>query len=697
MSKAVEKRMWPFEHPLTQFDLSSEVLYNLQRWADELSVAEIASHSAAELGQLIHMNERQGAAVLKAAKHFPTAVLTHRLRPLSSDLLKLVVNVSKDFDWNSRLHGEAEPFWLWIEDHEGVEILQWSHILLRQNTLDLEVDFVIPIRGSTPPSSVNIRFMSDRWMGSEGEVNIPLEGLIMPAFSDCHTPLLDLPYLPVEGSKVASSPFYKLHFRDFNGIQTQCLWSVTQTNQNILICAPAGSGRTTLTMLVLWYAAFVTFVEAMTYLCATSQTVGKRTSEAFGLIVVPNRSSAKEIASLFKLSQGPTRISIDVILVPDALLAKHGKGVRITTSHCLLAALRREVGHSWLSDLKLVICDHLELLDAEYELAVSLLVYQTQQLPVRFIGISSCLNDPTDLARWLHVPPRALFSFRSSDREQSLTTKTVSFTTRHSSALFEAMIKPAHAAISDAGKDSSAMLFVPSRNQCQNIAESLITQCAMDIVTRAFLGLAATPEDVEVYVSRLHNGALSNLISHGIGIFHEGVHRADLALMLQLYLEGIIRVLLMPREACWTVPVRANVVIVMGTQYIKAVAPEADRQLKEYSLQEVAKMQSCAVQPGESGAFHLFCQAEQRDTFTRFLDEGLPLESALVESELLSGWLRDMRTAGSIVGKQDCVGALSFTYLARRLESNPLFYDGAPGNRDYVISRYVDRLWESNG
>ncbi|KAF8493511.1 Sec63-domain-containing protein [Gautieria morchelliformis] len=678
MSKAVEKRMWPFEHPLAQFELSSEVLYNLQRWEDELSVAEIASQGAAELGQLIHMNERQGAALSKAATQFPTVNLMHHLRPLTSDLLKIAVKVSKDFNWNSRLHGEAEPFWLWIEDHEGTEIIQWSHLLLRQNTVDMEVDFVIPIRGSQPPPSVSIRFMSDRWMGAEDEVKISLEELIMPSFSDCHTPLLDLPFLPVTGGNAVSSTFNKLHFRDFSGIQTQCFWSVGQTYQNILICAPAGSGKSTLAMLAL---------------CKTVGTCG---SDGFGVVVVPNRSLAKETASLFKYSQGPARIPIEAILLPDALLAKRGKGIRITTSSCLLAALRSDAGHSWVSDLRIVLCDNLELLDAEYELAVSLLISQTQLLSVRFIGVSNCLNDPMDLARWLHVPHQGLFSFRPSDREQSLTMKTISFTIRHSTALFEAMTKPAHAAISEAAADSSAILFVPSRNQCQSVAANLITQCAIDIDTRAFLGRGASAEDVEICLRRLHNSALSNLISHGIGIFHEGMHRADRTLMLQLYLEGIIRVLIVPREACWTVPVRASVVIVMGAQCISQIS-ESDRQLRAYTIQEVAKMQACAVRPGQSGAFHLFCQAEQRDTFTRFLDEGLPLESTLMDSEVLNDWLQDMRKRGSIASKQDFVDALSFTYLARRLETNPLYYDGSPGKREHDISRHVDRLWESEG
>lgn len=250
MSKAIENRMWPFAHPLTQY-LSKEVLYNLQRWADELTVAEIAAQNAAELGRLVHMNERHGAALVNAAKEFPTFALTHALRPLSSDLLKLSIHVSKNFIWSPRRHGSAEPFWLWVEDHEGIEIIQCSSLLFRQNTQALDVDFVIPIRGSKPPSSVNVRFVSDRWMGAEDEVTVLLENLTMPKFSRCHTPLLDLPFLPVATLKETASNFSSLHFQTFNSIQTQCFWTLVHTNQNSLICAPTGCGKSTLAMLAL--------------------------------------------------------------------------------------------------------------------------------------------------------------------------------------------------------------------------------------------------------------------------------------------------------------------------------------------------------------------------------------------------------------------------------------------------------------
>ena len=64
MSKAIEKRLWPFDHPLKQFQLKADTLHMLSRWADEYTVAELAEMSAADGGKLLRLNATHGAAVL---------------------------------------------------------------------------------------------------------------------------------------------------------------------------------------------------------------------------------------------------------------------------------------------------------------------------------------------------------------------------------------------------------------------------------------------------------------------------------------------------------------------------------------------------------------------------------------------------------------------------------------------------------
>jgi antiviral helicase SLH1 len=51
-------------------------------------------------------------------------------------------------------------------------------------------------------------------------------------------------------------------------------------------------------------------------------------------------------------------------------------------------------------------------------------------------------------------------------------------------------------------------------------------------------------------------------------------------------------------------------------------------------------------------------------------------------------WVQD----GGIVGKQQAVDMLSFTFLARRLVSNPTYYDATASSLDENLSKIVDKL-----
>lgn len=253
ISKAIEKRLWPFDQPLKQFELKPDIFYNLERFADDYAISDLAVLSAQELGDLIHLNQHHGAAVRDAVKQFPTARITYDLRPLGSDVLKIVVKVHRMFNWSTKVHGAVEPFWLWIEDHNGATILQLSHLMFRQTTTTLDVDFIISIPNGRVPPSVTIRFVSDRWMGAEEEIPISLKTLIMPTLSDAHTPRLNIPYLTLSTLQdPLIRDFYGRQANTFNAIQSQVFWSLTRTRLNALVCAPGGCGKSLLGQIVTW-------------------------------------------------------------------------------------------------------------------------------------------------------------------------------------------------------------------------------------------------------------------------------------------------------------------------------------------------------------------------------------------------------------------------------------------------------------
>ena len=362
----------------------------------------------------------------------------------------------------------------------------------------------------------------------------------------------------------------------------------------------------------------------------------------------------------------------------------------MVTASCLAAAIPFRAA-DW-QELRIVFCDDLHLLDQQYELAVSMLMHVTQNRPVRYIGVSDSLDDPSGLADWLRVDRQSVHCFKPSDRDQDLSASTRTFSIPHSAALFKAMAKPLYGVIMARPPTATALVFVPSRYHCKVVGSDLITQCASQLNTNGFLGQHTTREALQPYVARLSDPSLAELIFNGIGVFHEGVNKADQTLMLQLYLENILRVLVAPRETCWSIPVRATSVVVMGTQYTR-IGEGDDRQIVDYAPHDIVRMLGRAITHGQTGHFHLFCPAEALDTYMRFINHGLTLESRLLDGALLREWLMARRTDGSIAGKQDAMDALSFTLLARRLDTNPAYYDSSDVDRDEALSRILDGAW----
>jgi antiviral helicase SLH1 len=285
MSKAIEKRIWPFDHPLKQFKLKADVLYNLEKWAGDYEVADLAAMTGTELGELIHLNEKHGTALLNASRELPSLDITYNLRPLGSEILKLLVQVSPAFKWNPQVHGSSEPFWLWVEDMEGGIVLQLVQILIRADTHRPEFNFVISIPHGQPPSSVTIRAISDRWMGAENEVSVPLEGLHMPSVTHSHTPRLDIPFLQrstIQNPKLESALSSRLH--DFNAIQSQVFWSIVKTQMHSLVCGPTGCGKSVISLILLWYVSPRRIVTYLTILqqhyIQTCHRLGSRDSSS---------------------------------------------------------------------------------------------------------------------------------------------------------------------------------------------------------------------------------------------------------------------------------------------------------------------------------------------------------------------------------------------------------------------------------
>lgn len=253
LSKAIEQRMWPYDHPLQQITtLQKDTLFNLRRHADEIDIPVLRDMEAKDLGELIHMNEAHGQAVKNAAESLPMIEVTYALRPLSHVVLELRVKITPTFKWNNRISTSAEPFYVWVQEESGIDILQWRSILLRQTTTSVELDFVLTFEEGLP-SLLKIVSASDRWLGSGNESLIPLEGIKMPEHLDTRTRVQDVPFLNI---RCLDDPplqqMYNRYINTLNNIQSQAFWTLYHTNMNVLVSAPVGSGKSFLGEMAIW-------------------------------------------------------------------------------------------------------------------------------------------------------------------------------------------------------------------------------------------------------------------------------------------------------------------------------------------------------------------------------------------------------------------------------------------------------------
>ena len=133
-----------------------------------------------------------------------------------------------------------------VEDVNGENILhQEAFILTKQYATDShELNFTVTLSDPMPPQYF-IRVVSDRWIHSETVLPVSFRHILLPQKFPPTTELLDLQPLPVTALRNKShEALYTSTFRHFNPIQTQTFSALYEGDDNALVCAPTGSGKT---------------------------------------------------------------------------------------------------------------------------------------------------------------------------------------------------------------------------------------------------------------------------------------------------------------------------------------------------------------------------------------------------------------------------------------------------------------------
>ncbi|XP_074640358.1 U5 small nuclear ribonucleoprotein 200 kDa helicase-like [Tubulanus polymorphus] len=661
LCKMIDKRMWQSMCPLRQFvgkKIPEEAIRKIEKKNFPFERFYDLNHN--EIGELIRM-PKMGKTIHKYVHMFPKMELAVHIQPITRSTLRVELTITPDFQWDEKIHGASEAFWIFVEDVDSEVILHHEYFLLKSKFAKDEhiVKFFVPVFEPLPPQYF-IRVSSDRWIGAETQLPVSFRHLILPEKYPPPTELLDLQPLPVSALRNPTfEGLYSEKFPFFNPIQTQVFNAVYNSDDNIFIGAPTGSGKT--------------ICAEFAILRMLSQSPDSRC-----VYITPKEDLAQHVYSdwhnKFALMLGKRVVLLTGETGTDLKMIAKGN-VIVSTPEKWDVLSRRWKQRKNVQNVNLFIVDELQLIGGEdgpvLEVICSRMRYISSQIErnIRIIALSSSLSNAKDIAQWLGCGNNVFFNFHPNVRPVPLELHIQGFNISHNASRLISMAKPVYHAIVKHSPKKPVMVFVPSRKQTRLTAIDILTFCAAENQPSRFLHV--TESDLEPFLEKIEDKTLKETLSNGVAYVHEGLSDTEVRMVDQLFSSGAIQVAVVSRNLCYAVRTAAHLVIVMDSQYYNGKI----HAYEDYPVTDVLQMIGRANRPlmDDEGKAVILCQSSKKEFFKKFLYEPLPVESHL--DHCLHDHFNAEIVTKTIENKQDAVDYLTWTFIYRRMTQNPNYYN----------------------
>ncbi|KAL5724254.1 RNA helicase [Ranunculus cassubicifolius] len=690
LCKMVTKRMWSVQTPLRQFHgLSNKMLMKLEK--KDLAWDRYSHLKSEELYLLVkpsssstkdNLKPEMGKVLHKFIHQFPKLNLAAHVQPITRTILRVELTITPDFMWDDKVHGYVEPFWIIVEDNDGEFILHHESFMLKKQYIeeDHTLNFTVPIYEPLPPQYF-IRVVSDKWLASEAVLPVSFRHLILPEKYPPPTELLDLQPLPVTALRNPAYEALYQKFKHFNPVQTQVFTVLYNTDDNVLVAAPTGSGKT---------------------ICAEFALLRNHQkgpdSVMRAVYIAPIEALAKERYRDWenKFGKGLGLRVVELTGETTTDLKRLGEGqVIISTPEKWDALSRRWKQRKHVQQVSLFIIDELHLIGGQGGPVLEVIVSRMRNISsqtdnkIRIVALSTSLANAKDLGEWIGATSHGLFNFPPGVRPVPLEIHIQGVDIANFEARMQAMTKPTYTAIIQHAKNKKpAIVYVPTRKHARLTAVDLMTYSSADGGEKPPF-LLHSEEELEPYVSKVRE-PLSDTLRYGIGYLHEGLSETEQEIVSYMFEAGWIQVCVLSSSMCWGTPLSAHLVVVMGTQYYDG----RENAHTDYPVSDLLQMMGHASRPllDNSGKCVILCHAPRKEYYKKFLYEAFPVESHLHH------YLHDNLNAEIVVGvidnKQDAVDYLTWTFMYRRLTQNPNYYN-LQGASNRHLSDHLSELIEN--
>lgn len=660
MAKMFEAQQWNFLTPLRQFDcLPMEVINKIEQ--RNLGIYRLQEMDVKEVGSILR-DQRAAILVKKCCDELPALDMEYSLQPITRTVLRIRLKLIPQFRWNDKIHGKSsQAFWIWIEDPDSNFIYHHEYFILTKKMVyqQIEQELVITIPLCDPlPTQYLVKATSDHWLNCENTIPLSFHDLILPETHPPHTDLLELQPLSITALK---DPFFEslYNFSHFNPIQTQIFHCLYHTDNNVLLGAPTGSGKTIAAEIAMF-------------------RVFKQYPDQKVVYIAPLKALVRERINDWKIrleeGLGKKVVELTGDVSPDVKIIA-GANVIVTTPEKWDGISRSWQTRSYVKKVALIVIDEIHLLGEDRGPVLEVIISRTNFISshthkkVRIVGLSTALANAIDLANWLGIDEMGLYNFRPSVRPVPLEVHISGFPGKHYCPRMATMNRPTFQAIRQHAPTSPSLVFVSSRRQTRLTALDLIAYLAAEDNPKQWLHMPE--EQMSDILENIKDSNLKLMLAFGIGLHHAGLQDRDRRTVEELFVNNKIQVLITTATLAWGVNFPAHLVVIKGTEYY-------DGKLKRYvdmPITDVLQMMGRAGRPqfDNSGVAVVLVHDIKKSFYKKFLYEPFPVESSLMG--VLPDHINAEIVAGTIKTKQEFLDYLTWTYYFRRLMKNPKYYD----------------------
>ncbi|GBE61423.1 DEAD-box helicase [Babesia ovata] len=613
----------------------------------KLTASRLAKYDLETLLNLTHAeladsvkSKHEASAVQSYIRFVPYPQVNFTCQPITPRIAKVKVTVALKNCWSARWNGSSESFHIWI--CSDTRIINKTSITLTANNYKDSVEMFVPFKGED--IYMTIKTFSCRWLGII--VEHPFVTRRLQVADDGYTKLLDL--LPLPTSALTNYSFL-YQYKYFNPLQTQIFPHCYFSDDNLLVGAPTGSGKTViaeLSMFRLWQTqprqkvVYIAPLKALAYERLKDWTIKfgkfKRVVEVTG----DSHATASEIAN-----------SQIIITTPEKWdgISRHWKN------------------RKYVRTIGLLVIDEVHLLGesrgAVLEAIVTRLSFISKfsATTTRLVCLSTALANTNQIADWLGVKTTKVFNFSPAVRPVACKLYINGFPIKAYCPRMNSMNKPAFSTITRHDLEAPVLVFVSSRRQTRTTAQDFLGLIQMKSVKWSNENTIYEP---------FFDEHLNTFVEHGIGIHHAGLQDSDRTRIEDMFVRGQIKVLIATSTLAWGVNLPAQIVIIKGTEYYDGKT----KKYADYSVTDIMQMVGRAGRKLHDKEAYAYIYTESRkvDFYKAFMFSPFPAESSFHERIVDS--LNSEIASGTVASNEHALEFLRSTFFYRRLQKNPMYY-----------------------